>query len=52
MVDPQRLSHRIIAGLVASALVLGFAAATDDGGEAGAADGDLTVEIADSVDLD
>jgi hypothetical protein len=52
MLDPQRLSHRIIAGILASALVLGFAAATDDGGEPGAADADLTVEIADHVDLD
>ena len=51
MVDPQRLSHRIIAGFVASGLVLGFAAATDDSNDRGTADGDLSVEIAD-VDLD
>jgi hypothetical protein len=50
MVDPQRLSHRIVAGVVASALVLGFAAATDDDGGDRAIDGDV-VQIAD-VDLD
>jgi hypothetical protein len=49
MVDPQRLSHRIIAGILASALVLGFAAATDDGGD-GSVDAEV-VQIAD-VDLD
>jgi hypothetical protein len=51
VVDPQRLSHRIIAGVVASALVLGFAAVTDDDHTDRPVDGDL-VQIADRVDLD
>ena len=52
MVDPQRLSHRIVAGIFASGLVLGYAALADDGPDDASIEADLTVEIADRVDLD
>lgn len=51
MVERHPLSRRIIAGLFASALVLGYAALADDGGADESID-ELPVEIAESSGLD